>query len=178
MIEACDRLAQKLDEVVVIVREQIQAMQRHREPAAPESGVRQTPAHVATEDQAAERLPLAEQAPVRTQQGRPKIQRRQDDGSRALDESNGESAGATDDAGMAALAGNAGRLVDTFARSRDGWQEQAAGLLQSLEAIMEFLEGHAATPKVDAADIMSRLRNLEEEQQSLQSQFNTNRWGP
>ena len=81
---------------------------------------------------------------------------------------------------MAAVAGNARRLVDTFSRSRDAWQEQAASLQQSLEAIMDFLErqAEAAAPKVDAAEIMSRLRNLEEEQQNLQSQFNNNRWGP
>jgi hypothetical protein len=81
---------------------------------------------------------------------------------------------------MAAAAENARRLVDTLSRSRDGWPEQAASLQQSLEAIMDFLEGQAgaAAPKVDAAEIMSRLRNLEEEQQNLQSQFNNNRWGP
>jgi hypothetical protein len=51
---------------------------------------------------------------------------------------------------------------------------------QALEAIMAHLESQAAsaTLKVDVADIMSRLRDLEEQQQSLQSQFGNNRWGP
>jgi hypothetical protein len=167
MIEACDRLAQKLDEVAGIVREQIQAWHQIREPAAPDAGAR-------------ERVPLADQASKRPQTARAEIEPGQGAGARAQDQTDGESAGAPGTEGLGSATENARRLVDTISRSRDGWQEQAAGLQQALEAIMDFLESQAANaaPKVDVADIMNRLRNLEEEQQSLQSQFSTNRWGP
>jgi hypothetical protein len=127
-----------------------------------------------------QRVPLVAQAPGNPPPGRPDTQPGQDAGPFAQEGNGGENAGAPGDGGMAAVAGNARRLVDTFSRSRDAWQEQAASLQQSLEAIMDFLErqAEAAAPKVDAAEIMSRLRNLEEEQQNLQSQFNNNRWGP
>jgi hypothetical protein len=175
MIAACDRLAQKLDEVVGLVREQTQAWRQIREPAAPDSSRRANPAHPASDAQVMERVPLVDQPSRMPQPTLAEIEPRQSAGPRAQDEM--DSPG---DEGMAAVAENARRLVDTISRSRDGWQEQAAGLQQALEAIMDFLEAQATTaaPKVDVADIMSRLRNLEEEQQSLQSQFSTNRWGP
>jgi hypothetical protein len=179
MVEACDRLAQRLDEVASLFREQIQASHQTRESAAPGAGVRETPASQAVDADVTERIPLADQAPRRPQAARPEIQPGQDAGSRALDETGDGSAASPGDEGASAAVQNAHRLVDTLSRSRDGWQEQAAGLQEALEAIMDFLEGQAATaPKVDVAEIMSRLRNLEEEQQSLQSQFSTNRWGP
>ena len=77
-------------------------------------------------------------------------------------------------------AADVSRLIDTLSRSRDRWQEQAAGTRQALEAIMSHLESQAANaaPKVDVAGIMSRLRDLEVQLQNLQTQFNTNRLGP
>jgi hypothetical protein len=79
--------------------------------------------------------------------------------------------------GWPAVAREAQRLVDTVARSGGGWAEQAADAQQALEAIMSFLENQAASaaPKVDVAGILGRLRNLEDQQQELQSQFNISR---
>jgi hypothetical protein len=175
MIEACDRLTQKLDELTGIVREQIQERHQFREPAAIDSSERETPAYPAIDPQVMERVPLSNQAPRRPQPARSEIESGQRAGSRAQ-----EDTGTPGPDGMAVATENARRLIDTLSRSRDGWQEQAAGLQQALEAIMDFLESQAATasPKVDVGEIMSRLRNLEMEQQTLQSQFNTNRWGP
>ena len=175
MIEACDRLAQKLDEVAGLVREQMQAWQPIREPAASDPSGRETPASPAVDVPVRERVPLADQTPRRPQPAPQEMEPGQGAGSREQD-----ATAAPEDKGMAAVAENARRLVDTLSRTRDGWQDQAASLQQALGAIMDFLEGQAANaaPKLDAAEIMSRLRNLEEEQHSLQSQFNTNRWGP
>jgi polyhydroxyalkanoate synthesis regulator phasin len=75
---------------------------------------------------------------------------------------------------------DASRVADAISRAQSAGQEQAASMQQALEAIMAHLETQAAsaTLKVDVADIMSRLRDLEEQQQSIQSQFSSNRWGP
>jgi len=146
MIEACDRLGQKLDEVTGLVRQQVEAWRQIRPSAAPPA---EGTSHAG---------PRAQESPP--------------------DES--ASAAPTDapgSGGLAATSEGANRLVDTLARSRNGWQEQAAGVQQTLEAIMAYLEGQAAATatKVDVDGIMSRLRDLEASQQSLQSQFNTNR---
>src|ERR1700678_2634508 len=63
MIEACDRLAQKLDEVADLIREQTQAWQQIREPAAPDNSRRENPTNTAIDAQVMERVPLREQAP-------------------------------------------------------------------------------------------------------------------
>jgi hypothetical protein len=181
MIEACDRLGQKLDEVASLFRQQIEAGRQTRPSAAPHSSGGETAVNLAVDAQAAEGVPLAGEAEEKTQPARragTQDSQQEYSSARAQDETEGASAGARGEDGLAAA--DARRLVDTISRSRNGWQEQAAGVQQALEAMMAYLESQAAsaTSKVDVADIMSRLRDLEEQQQSLQSQFSNNRWGP
>jgi hypothetical protein len=164
MIEAFDRLGQRLDQVSAAVAEQVQALQQMRGPLAPSL----SPDFV-------EDTRLNRQIASGTQN--PRIPESQ--GSEiALSGQDGTTAPGTGH-GTAALAENARRLVDTLSRSRDDWQAQAADLQQALGAIMDYLENQAAanTTKSDLNEIMSRLRNLEEEQRNLSSQFNTSRWG-
>jgi len=177
MIEACDRLTQKLDEVAGLFRQQIQTWTQIREPALADSGAREIPDDPGADAQTSERVSLADQARRKPQPQRSVIEPGQGAGSSMQEEIGLGTAGAPKDDGLAGMAENARRLVDTFSHSRDGWQEQADSVRQSLEAIMDFLERQAAaaSPKVDAAEIMSRLRNLEEEQHNLQSQFNNSR---
>jgi hypothetical protein len=161
VIEACDRLGQKLDQVASVVREQIEAWKQIREASASHPDAAETRIRPAAEAQLPERVPQ---------------------GARVQDEAQGPSANppAAEDGGLAAMAQDARRLADTLSQSRDGGQEEAAGVRQALEAIMDYLEGQAAkaAPKADETDIMSRLRDLQEQQQSLQNQVNNNRWGP
>jgi hypothetical protein len=175
IIEACDRLGQKLDEVASIMREQLQAWQQILQPAAPNSGARGIADNPALDPKAAPGPSVAQSAGS-SQAGSPQFPPGQFDGRNAPDRAGGESAGAPGRNGTAQE--SVDRLIDTLTRDGTGWQEQAAGLQQALAAIMEYLEGQSVTPKVDVADIMNRLQNLEQEQQSLQSQFNNNRWGP
>jgi hypothetical protein len=186
MIEACDRLAQKLDEVASLFREQIEAGRETGPAAAPHSSGRETAANLAVDAQGTEHVPWAGEAQGNMPPGlRAETRHGQQEYStaRAQEQTGGASAGAPPagargEDGRAAA--DARRLVDTISRSQNGWQEQAAGARQALEAIMAHLESQAASaaPKVDVADIMSRLRDLEEQQQSLQSEFSNNRWGP
>ncbi len=210
MIEACDRLDRKLDQVAGLVREQIATWKETRESAVPVPAPRETAPNLAVDTQRTGRVASANETPQKTQPARPvenhdtpqegiaatpivplptgptpvatsqvgpapaaesESEMEPDKGHRASvpDERNGQS--------MAALAEDARRLADTLTRSRNDWQEQSAGVQQALEAIMGFLESQAANvaPNVDVAGIMSRLRDLEEQQRTLQSQFNTNR---
>jgi hypothetical protein len=172
MIEAGDRLAQKLDQVAAMVAEQVQTLQQNRAlgPFDFTSGQRSDEAVDAAQTTAknpseATRTPELE---------RPKIEL---DSQNALSAQDGT--GAQESDGKVTLAENARRLVNTLSRSRDEWQAQAADLQQALASIMTFLENQAASaaPKSDLAEIMSRLRNLEEEQRNLAGQLSTNRWG-
>ena len=168
MIDACDRLGQKLDEVTGIVREQIEAWRQIREPAPlrPADGQALTGAAPAGSPEAEADRQTTGQPAV------PENEPAKGAGVKVRDETGGES--------MAAVARDARRVVDTFSRSRSDWQEQADGLRQALEAIMAYLENQAANAaaKVDVAEMMSRLRDLEEQQQSLRGQINNNRMGP
>ena len=159
MVEACDRLAEKLDEVAGIFREQLQAWQQMREPAAA----------ILNQHELAPSPALASSLMGPSSNQVPALPPRQTD----------EPSGPADQS-IAITAENARRLADTLSLSRDAQRQQMDNLRQSLEAIMEFLERQAAeaAPKLDASEIMSRLQNIEEQQQNLQSQFNTNRWGP
>lgn len=172
MIGACDRLGGKLDEVAGILREQMEAWRQLREPAAPCPGAPETPAHppgigaapVESSGAGADREPTGPTAWPETEPDK-------EAGASAGDETGAES--------MAAMTESARRLADTLSRSQGGWPEQAAGLQQSLEAIMAHLESQAAAaPRVDVAGIMNRLRDIEEGQKNLQGQLNNNRWGP
>jgi hypothetical protein len=184
MIEACDRLGQQLEDLASLVRGQIEAG-------------RQSAIHSSAEAQATERVPAAEPGGKMQIGARPSTQNSQqeysgatpqtgpdqDVGTQARSEAAAANAGAPPSGargenGLAAA--DASRLADTISRAQNTSQEQAAGMQQALEAIMAHLESQAAgaTLKVDVADIMSRLRDLEEQQQSLQSQFGNNRWGP
>ncbi len=184
MIEASDRLGQKLDDLASLVRKQLEAG-------------RQSAASVATDAPAPERahapderrkLQAASRGGIENSQQQPGVAMLQagsgeGPGPGVQNKSGGPNAGAppTDAIGGGTFAlADAGRLADTIARARNTSQEQAASMRQALEAIMAHLESQAdgATLKVDAADIMSRLQDLEERQQSLQSQFSSNRWGP
>jgi hypothetical protein len=155
MIEACDRLSLKFDEVAGLFGEQMEAWRQLRPPALSRPAPRKNAVH----RDAAATLPPAPAS--------------EDAGARGQD----EPPGAPAEDGLAAMAGDAHRLVDTLSRAGGGWPEQAAGVGQALEAMMAYLEKQAATaaPKVDADGIMSRLRDLEERQQNLQSQFNASR---
>jgi t-SNARE complex subunit (syntaxin) len=173
MVEACDRLSQKLDEVTAIIKEQLQAWQQIPELAGSNSGGNETAAHPAVDSPATQGIPISRTP----ESGNFEINPTQETASLASAKT-----GASETNGSAAVAERARHLIETLSRSRDGWQEQAASLQQALEAIMDFLEGQAAataaTPKVDVTEIVSRLRNLEEEQQNLRSQMSVNRWGP
>jgi len=175
MIEACDRLSQKLDEVTAIIKEQIQAWQQIPELAGSNSGGSETAVHLAVDSPTTDRAPLDPQISKALGSEGPEIQQSQNAAAST-------STGASETNGSSVVAERARQLIETLSRSRDGWQEQAASLQQALEAIMDFLEGQAAAvaaaPKVDVAEIVSRLRNLEEEQQNLRSQMSVNRWGP
>jgi hypothetical protein len=184
MIEACDRLGQKLDDLASLVREQIEAR-------------KQTTSNHAEEAQKTERVPsmdrggkmqpgqqVARQSP-QPEDGAasPRTRPTQDAAARAQSESGSASAGglptgAQRDASPSAM--DANRVADTISRAQNAGHEQAASMQQALEAIMSHLESQTAsvTSKVDVADITSRLRDLEEQQQSMQSQFSSNRWGP
>jgi hypothetical protein len=169
MIEACDRLGGKLDEMAGIVREQIEAWRQIHEPAAPNPGGIESPADpsgfvrapVESSEAGGDRNP---KGPLEGRETGP-------------DKTAGDETGAES---MTALAEGARRLADTLTQTRSGWPEQAAGIQQALEAIMAYLENQAAAaaPQVDTADIIKRLKDLEEEQENLQSQLNNNRWGP
>jgi hypothetical protein len=163
IIEACDRLAQKLDELTSVVREQVQDRQQTSASGVPASDASRALSQPALDGRVRGALPLDGENPNASGPGHP--------------ENTGLDAPSTN--GTAAVADKARRIIDTLSRSRDDWQTQAAGLQQALEAMMDFLEGQAAAaPKVDVSDIMSRLRTLEEEQQNLRSQLSVNRWGP
>jgi hypothetical protein len=154
MIEACDRLGRKLDELTGLFREQIQARQQLQPPAVPRPAA---PGN--TGDQAVE-PPVAErEAP------------------REIKPKSGPGAGspAAAPTAPAGMAESARGLVDTLARAGRGWPEQAAGLQQALEAVMAYLENQAAAPRADVGGIMSRLSALEEQQRALQGQVNVNR---
>jgi hypothetical protein len=195
MIEACDRLTQKLDEVAGLVREQIEAGRQTRPPATPRSSVSETAINRAGADPAIESVAPAG-ALEKTQPAQRAENGQQEYGTGApsvavpqtgpeqgavltQDNEGGTRMDARGDDGPATTL-DASRLVDAISRSENGWREQAAEAQQVLDAIMGHLESQAAsaTPKVDVADIMSRLQNLEEQQQSLQSQFSNNRWSP
>jgi hypothetical protein len=193
MIEACNRLSQKLDEVAGLVREQMETGRQTHSQTAPNSIGREIEISSDVDDQATAHDALAEKtqpgpsdvtdisqqdyraiaSPVATAQTTPN----QGVVARGQDEKNSVSADARGDGVEVA---DTSRLVDTISRAQNVWQEQAAAGRQALEAIMSHLENQAAsnTPKVDVADIMSRLRELEEQQQNLQSQMSSNRWSP
>jgi hypothetical protein len=195
----CDRLTQKLDEVAGLVREQIEAGRQPHPPPTPRVANPGTEVNRARETEATEEVSSGEGALRQPHVGQPGGARAgQEEYSTAATpastpEANSDPSAATqgrDDAdgpgesargtGVAAPAWNAGRIIDTMARSRNDGREQAAETQQALEAIMAHLESQAASaaPKVDVADIMTRLRDLEEQQQNLQSQFSNNRWSP
>jgi hypothetical protein len=174
MIEACDRLGQKLDEVAGIVQEQFLAWQQIQQSSGLNAGARERQTDPAHDNLAPASWVDASRGA--SQPGGSEIDRGQFVGASGPNQTGGGGAGAPGYGGTAAE--TVRRLVDTLTSSGNGWEEQAASLQQALAGIMEYLEGQTAAPKADVADIMSRLRNLEEEQQSLQSQFNNNRWGP
>jgi hypothetical protein len=212
MMEACDRLGQKLDEVAGLFREQVEAWRQIRPPAAP----RENAVHRAVTAPGRERAPAAEETPPTAafpiaappdnpavQAGPSSEQQREvagnlppasapqaapgpqpeaplSPGELQPPQGAGAQPAAPANDGLAAVAESAKNIVDSLARSAGGSPEQAAGVQQALEAIMSHLENQAATaaPKVDVAGIMGRLRDLEEQQQSLQSQYNSHRWGP
>lgn len=69
------------------------------------------------------------------------------------------------------------RLVEALSRSHNSAHEQIATMHQALEAILAFLESQSANlpPKVDLADILGRLKDLEEQNRALQGQFSASR---
>jgi hypothetical protein len=184
MIEACDRLGQKLDDLASLVRAQIEAgkqtagirakaLQKMERDPSMERGRKMPPG-----SRAATQSPQPDAGAVTAQTGPD-----QDASARAQIESGGAGvgvlpSGAQRDAGPSAM--DASRVADAISRAQNAGQEQATSMQQALEAVMAHLESQAAsaTLKVDVADIMSRLRDLEEQQQSMQSQFSSNRWGP
>jgi hypothetical protein len=206
MIEACDRLGQKLDEVTELFRQQIEAWRQIGPPTVhPAARANASPRGV--DAPAAERASSAEEmpppppvAPTGARREQPPEQRRDalanpepaptpDDGPRLeqrrdadapLPSGGGAPAsqpGAPAGNGLAAMAEGARGLAQTLAGSAHDWQEQADSVQQALEGIMAYLENQAATapPKVDVAGILNRLKDLEEQQQNLQSQFNNSR---
>jgi hypothetical protein len=176
MIEACDRLSGKLDELTTLIREQVQAGQQMQSAESTGSIESETAAglpiriDMVSQNQIKPR-PQADLHP--TDSGEPV----RDAGSTSLDTTDRINRG-----GTTGMAENTRRLIDTLSQSRDGWQEQAADLHRALEAVMDFLETQAAAataaPKIDVAEIMNRLRNLEEEQRNLRSQISLTRWSP
>jgi hypothetical protein len=205
MIEACDRLGQKLDEVSGLFREQIEAWRQIGPPTAHPAG-RENALHRGVAAPAAERAssaqetPPAPTAPTGAMREQPQEQRRDDpatpapapmphDGlgpeqrrdAAATPPSGGGAeapqSGAPAHDGLAKMAEGAGGLADALSRSGRDWPEQADRVQQALEGIMAYLENQAATapPKVDAAAILNRLKDLEEQQQNMQSQFNNSR---
>jgi hypothetical protein len=207
LIEACDRLGQKLDEVAGLFREQIEAWRQIRPPTV-QPAKRENAGHPGVEAPATGRassvketpqasgLPGSPPPPAPTAQTSPMPEQRSRSSRTATlappptpqadphaqDEPSGDRApapqpGAPPDDGLVEMAQGARSLADTLSRSGQSWPEQAAGVQQALEGVMTYLENQAATaaPKVDLDGILSRLKDLEEQQQNMQSQFNNNR---
>jgi hypothetical protein len=197
MIEACDRLGQKLDEVAGLFREQIEAWRQIRPPEVPRPAARDNTVHQAVETPGKEGVASVQEtppAPSAAAKTEPIAQASQAREQRRDTATTLQPAPTTEpveekerrrnpaaplpeappDDGLADLAAGASRLVDTLSQSGQD------GVGQALERIMAYLENQAAmpAPKVDLAGIMSRLKDLEDQQQTLQSQYNNNRWGP
>jgi len=196
LIEACNRLSQKLDEITGLIREQLEAGRDVHQTAPPSSADRATAAGESTGVLTAERAATAHEPRKPEQPGHGSETKSNQDQREsapppgpitapALEQ---PAAGTTSTpppqepgaGGQGTTSAGVSRLIDTLTHSRNGWQEQAADLSRALEAIMVFLENQATTtaPSVDISGIMDRLKDLEEQQQRLQSQLNTNRWGP
>jgi hypothetical protein len=216
MIEACDRLGQKLDDFAVLFREQIEALRQVRAPGFPDPSARENALHRASDAPTMARVSSTEEMPPKGQTDEANAEtrkgQREDNATHSVptDQGGREAEQRRDAAatlplpqppgtatrselqppqeagprpvlpahgGLAETAENARSLVDTLSQSAGGWPEQAAGVQQALESIMAYLENQAATPapKVDVAGIIRRLRDLEEQQQSMQSQINVNR---
>jgi hypothetical protein len=162
MIEACDRLGEKLDHLASLAQTLAQAWQQNGEASG---------ASPATSAPGASGAPGVEETPRERRPGSgPETGNNHQESSQAAP-------GTETNGGPADSAADARRLVDTFARSQGGWPEQASDLREAMEAIMAFLENQtaAASPKLDLSDILSRLHNLEEQQKNLQSQFSVSR---
>jgi len=165
MIEACDRLGQKLDAFAGLFREQMEASR----PSGPTTG------RPFSANEPPPPVPTAQAGPIEAQS---QEQRRDDAaGPPSGGGTPGPQRGGSADGGSANLAEGARGLVEALSRSGHDWQEQSANVQQALEGIMAYLENQAATapPKVDVAGILNRLKDLEEQQQNMQSQFNTSR---
>jgi hypothetical protein len=169
MIEACDRLGEKLDQLASIAQALAQAWPQERRPSGAGASGRAADGAVPTVPEALDALRVAE-TPREKQPG-PAPENGLGQPRMSTAAPSPESAGGA--------AADARRLVDTFARSQGGWSEQAADLRQAVEAIMAFLENQAATapPQSNLSDILGRLQSLEEQQKNLQSQLSVNRWG-
>jgi hypothetical protein len=153
MIEACDRLGQKLDALAGLFREQMPSWQ---------PGGAAT-ARAATAKEAPPTIPACPAEPmVAPSQEQPRA------AAATLPPT-----GVTPDP----QSGHAASLAEALSRSSHDWQEQSSQVQQALEGIMAHLEKQAATapPQVDVAGILTRLKDLEEQQQNMQSQFNNNR---
>jgi hypothetical protein len=171
MLEACDRLGEKLDNLAALAQALAEAWQRNQGPSGAGPVVGESPPGAVS--------PRREPSPA-PGAGETSGERRPGPGSEAgLDQPESRAAAPSleANAGGAAAAPDASRLLDTFARAQAGWPEQAADLRQALDAVMEFLENQAATApqRLDLSDILARLQNLEEQQKNLQSQFSANR---
>jgi hypothetical protein len=157
IVAACDRLTQKLEELTTLVRQQIQTGQQMPESTSTGLGT----------------APRNPSPPTPPNAGDSEATRFQSAGTLGAE---------TPPFTSGSARASARQLTDVFARSRDAWQEQAAELQRALEAIMEFLENEANAaanaPKVDVNNILSRLQNLEEEQNNLRSQLSLTRWSP
>jgi hypothetical protein len=174
MLEACERLGEKLDNLAALAQGLAEAWQQNRAPsgASPAAG-----------DAAAGAVARGREASSAPGGGEPPGERRPGGGHETGDSQEEKSPappGPAAGAGGANGAPEASRLVDMFARAQGGWPAQAADLRQGVEAIMEFLENQAAAaaPGLDLSGILARLQNLEEQQKNLQSQLSVNRWGP
>jgi hypothetical protein len=174
MIEACDRLGQRLDEVAGLFREQMEAWRRIGPSAVP-AARSENALHRGVETPAAKRAsaveemppaapttpegPMREQPPEKRReasatlppasipQDEPATDQRRD---AAATLPSGERApapqpGATAGGGLVEMAQDARRMADTLAGSGQSWPEQAAGVQQALESIMAYLENQAAT---------------------------------
>jgi len=171
MIEACDRLGEKLDQLASLAQALAQAWPQDRGPSGASPGARAPADGAVARAPAVSGAPGAEEAPRDRRPGPgPETGHSQQEHSAAPPAPAAN--GGAPDAGT-----DPRHLVDTLARSQGAWPEQAADLREALEAVMAFLEKQAASapPRLDLSDILGRLQNLEEQQKNLQSQISLNR---
>ena len=197
IIEACDRLGQKMDEFAGLFREQIEAWRQSSPPAvhpatrenavlqgvgAPAmeraSSVKETPPPApttqkgTTREQPQQQQPdtVANLPPPPLPQEVPETEQRPDAAATwpPGDIAPAPQPGAPADDGLVEMAQGARSLTDTLSRSGQSWPEQADGVKQALEGVMAYLENQAANA-APKVDVAGIMSRLRDLEVQLQN---------